>query len=240
MFRLRIVVLASVLFAIASGADLRAEVVERTATIAQLLPPERASEFDAVLDKDRQITWNVFKPTTASTPHGVLVFVSARDSGRPPNQWLGVLQQSNLIWIGANRFGNKKPSAQRILAAILGLALVQRDYEVDPERIYIAGMSGGGRIASKTITTSPQLFTGAIYFSGADFSISDAAQLAAKRIVFVTGSADFNRREMKQVYQQYRDAGLREVLLMDLPLLGHTLPKAKDFERAIRYLDMDH
>jgi predicted esterase len=235
-----IVVLAANLFALLSSADGWAQVITREASIAQLLPPEQAKSFDAVLDRNQQISWTVFEPGDAPGPHGVVVFVSARDSGKPPKQWIATLQRQNLLWIGADHFDNTKPSAQRILAAILGLALAQRDYQVDATRVYIAGMSGGGRVASKTMTTSPRLFTGAIYFSGADFSISDAVALAAKRFVFVTGASDFNRREMKQVYRQYRDAGIEDAMLMDLPRLGHELPKAEDFETAIRYLDGNH
>jgi predicted esterase len=127
---------------------------------------------------------------------------------------------------------------------LMGLALVQQNYAVDPARIYISGMSGGGRVASMTITLFPHLFTGALYIVGADFwTTTDPALLALitdKRYVFLTGAKDFNRNEMRQIYQRYLDAGASRSLLMDLPRFGHEYPSAGVLKTAFEFLDADH
>jgi predicted esterase len=131
-----------------------------------------------------------------------------------------------------------------MLAALMALTFVQQNYAVDSSRIYISGMSGGGRIASMTITLFPDLFTGALYIVGADFwTATDPAVLARiteKRYVFLTGAKDFNRNEMRQVYRRYLNAGATHSLLMDLPRLGHEYPNAAALDTAIQFLDADH
>jgi predicted esterase len=231
------VLLAFAIIAGVTNANARADLIHRSATLAQLLP-EQAASFAAVIPPDRKVAWTLRVPDTTS-PHGVIAFVSPLDSGGPPDSWTEVLEQQNLIWVSAEHFGNATPTAQRILAAVMGLALVQRDYAIDRERIYIAGMSGGGRVASKAIATSPQLFTGAIYFCGADpLPASVAPSIAiSKRFVFVTGTRDFNRREMKHVARRYSKLGVRNVLVLDIPGMGHELADAGHLEEAIQYLD---
>ncbi|HEU4600917.1 MAG TPA: hypothetical protein VFS24_03060 [Steroidobacteraceae bacterium] len=231
-----LVVFTLACIASAANAEARADLLHRSATIAELLP-EQADSFAAVIPAERKLTWTLRIPSVAS-PHGVIVFVSPQEAADPPEKWAESLEKHNLIWVAAEHFGNATPTAQRVLAAVMGLALVQRDYAVDRKRVYIAGMSGGGRVASKAIATSPQLFTGAIYFCGADPLPAGAAAAAKlKRFVFVTGTRDFNRREMKHVAGRYSKLGIPNVLVLDIPGMGHELPDARQFEEAVRYLD---
>jgi hypothetical protein len=75
---------------------------------------------------------------------------------------------------------------------------------------------------------------------GADFHAPDAALkslAAARRYVFITGDRDFNRGEMKQVYDQYRSNGMTGALLMELPDFGHEYPQARQLEQALAFLD---
>src|SRR4051812_11429768 len=179
---------------------------EVAATIQDLVPASQLASLAKTYPIDQLIRWKLFAPRQSQVP-GVLVFVSARDLGDPPPEWIPLLENQNLIWIAARDFGNGKPTAQRALAALMGLAYVQRGYKVDHQRLYVAGMSGGGRVASKVITKFPRLFTGAIYIVGADFWEASEAPLTPEitrnRYVFITGANDFNRREMMAVFHKY-------------------------------------
>jgi predicted esterase len=214
--------------------------VERSGSLRSLLPAEQAHRMSEIQPLDAELRWRVRVPPTGGT-NGVLVFVNPNASAEPQQGWGAVLDARKLIWVSAVGLGNDKPSAQRVLAALLGLALVQKEYSVDSARIYIAGMSGGGRIASKTITKFPHLFTGAIYIVGVDYwtRAEDPLRegIAANRYVFLTGENDFNRRETRLVYRKYERAGVEGVLLMDLPKFGHEYPNARELDRAIRFLD---
>jgi hypothetical protein len=102
-------------------------------------------------------------------------------------------------------------------------------------------MSGGGRIASQLITHFPQVFSGAICIAGADYFMpQDEALRAAvgtRRVVMITGSRDFNQREIQLVSRRYQQSGLPKLMLMDLPGFAHQLPDAAQLSQALAFLD---
>ena len=212
----------------------------RTTTLAALFPADEARALAATLPPDKPLRYRVRIPQNAALS-GVLVFVKPIDSGELPDNWASQLDRQNLIWIAAEDFGNDRPRAQRILAAIAGLKLIESSQAVDTRRVYIGGMSGGGRIASQAITRFPQRFNGALYIVGADFWTSAEEPLkpriAANRYVFFTGSRDFNQRDMRRVFSKYKRAGVQQALLLDLPGLGHEYPNAEQLGQAIDFLD---
>jgi predicted esterase len=220
--------------------------LEREASLTSLFPADRVSQFATILPADHIVRWQLLAPDIAAATSerqalGTMIFVSPTHSGAPSKEWIEVLERRNLVYVAADDFGNSKPTAQRLLAALMGLALVQRDFRIDAKRIYVAGMSGGGRVASQAITRFPQLFSGALYIVGVDFW-TDREQalipdIISKRYVFLTGSKDFNRRDTRRVYEKYRSAGARTVLLMDLPGYGHENPNAAQLDQALLFLD---
>jgi pimeloyl-ACP methyl ester carboxylesterase len=231
---------AFLLLAVEAGAQSRSEIFEKTASLAAIFPADQVKALSDVLPADRQIRWKVFVPA-GSSPSGVLVFVSPDASGQPQPGWTDILERQNLIWIAAEDFGNSEMTSRRVLAALMGATLAQQSYSPDPRRIHIAGMSGGGRIASTTITRFPQLFTGAMYIVGVDFWTPSEEPLlksiAANRYVFLTGDGDFNQREVKHVYRKYRNAGVNQTLLMNLAGFKHQYPSARQLNAAIEFLD---
>lgn len=220
--------------------------LERRASLSSLFPADRAEQFATILPADQIVRWQLSAPEIPvvsgdTEAFGTMIYVSPTRSGAPAKEWIEVLARRNLIYVAADDFGNSKPTAQRLLAALMGLALVQRDFRIDAKRIYVAGMSGGGRVASQAITRFPQLFSGALYIVGVDYW-TDREQalipnIISKRYVFLTGSKDFNRRDTRQVYEKYRSAGAQTVLLMDLPGYGHENPNAAQLDQALQFLD---
>jgi len=212
---------------------------EHIATLASLYATEEAAALSKTLPLDQPVKFRVWLSESKNT--GVLIFVSPTDSGEPPDGWLPLLESRQMSWIAADGFGNLKPSAQRVLAAMMALEFVRKLAETDRGRIYLGGMSGGGRIASQTVTRFPQKFSGALYIVGADFWMPEDIRLreraAANRYVFITGERDFNRREMKRVYSRYQSNGLTRSLLMDLPDFGHAYPDAGRLAAALDFLD---
>ena len=215
--------------------------VERTTTLAALFPPDEANALAATLDPAKPLRYRVRLPQNTA-PSGVLVFVKPIDSGELPETWAPELDRQNLIWIAADDYGNEHPRAQRILAAMAGLKLIEGTQTIDAQRVYVGGMSGGGRIASQIITRFPRRFSGALYIVGADFWTPAEEPLrpriAANRYVFVTGSRDFNHRDMRRVYEKYQAAGAAKLLFMDLQGFGHEYPTAEQFGNAIDFLDL--
>ena len=138
--------------------------------------------------------------SSGADSYGVLVYISPTDSGELPASWAAVLDEKHLLWIAADGFGNSHPTAGRMLVAVMALKLAKRE-NVNAQRLYVSGMSGGGRVASQCISHFPRLFSGAIFIVGADFYLPDdpgaRALLAGHRLVFLTGDHDFNRREIR-------------------------------------------
>ncbi|MEO8017653.1 MAG: hypothetical protein ABI769_07555 [Pseudomonadota bacterium] len=215
--------------------------VEQSTSVKSMFPEQTANQLAATLDPDTVVRFRVRVPK-ADLPGGILVFVKPADSGELPQGWASILDRKNLIWIAADDFGNQHPSAQRVLVALMALKLVQNTQpSFDAKRVYVGGMSGGGRIASMTITRFPRHFTGALYVVGADpWTAAEKPllpRIAENRYVFVTGSRDFNHGEMKRLFAKYQAAGVKQALLMDLPGFGHEYPNAGQLSAAIDFLD---
>jgi hypothetical protein len=212
---------------------------ESSATLNSLFNPEEVARLSRTLPPDQPVKFRVWWSDDPNP--GVVVFVSPTNSGEPPEGWLALLQQKRLSWVAADGFGNQQPSAQRVLVAIMGRSLAERSAALDRKRIYVGGMSGGGRIASMTAPRFPQLFSGGLYIVGANFWMPEVAQLkqwaAANRYVFITGDKDFNRRDMKSVYSRYRRKGLNSSLFMDIPGYAHEYPSVEQLGQAIDFLD---
>lgn len=212
----------------------------RTATLTDLFPAAEVASLARTLPADRQVKFRVREPTGAPAT-GVIVFVSPTDYGKLPDGWGAVLDDEHLMWVAAEGFGNRRLTAERMLVAIMGLRLAARLQPTDASRHYVAGLSGGGRVASQVIAHFPRLFAGAIFIVGADYSMPEDRTLreilASRRLVFITGFWDSNRREMKSVHSRFHEAGVTRLLLIDQPDIRHEYPTGFIFARALEFLD---
>ena len=216
-----------------------APTVAQTVTISQLFPAEEARRLAPTMRTDRKVTFRVRVPASEG-PHGVLVFVHPGFNAQPVPGWTDVLDRRDLAYIAAEGFGNDKPGDQRALAALLALTHLSRTQRIDGARRYIGGMSGGGKMASQVLTLFPAFFDGALCIVGANPIRPDARlapQLAGKRVVFMTGSKDFNHYDVVAAYKQLVAAGLAQAHLIDLPAFGHQYPDAEQLEAALDLLD---
>ncbi|RMF13485.1 MAG: hypothetical protein D6758_13090, partial [Gammaproteobacteria bacterium] len=83
---------------------------------------------------------------------GLLVYIPATPAGAVPDRWKRVLAEKNLIWVGANRSGNTVHVQRRALFALMGVRVIESRIAVDTNRIYLTGLSGGGKMASMVAT----------------------------------------------------------------------------------------
>jgi len=108
-------------------------------------------------------------PRMPAAGYGLIVFVPPWNVERLPDEWGPVLDQYGIIFVSAVKSGNdQNVLARREPLALLGESNVAQRYRIDPSRIYIAGFSGGSRIALRLALGYPDVFRGAILNSGSD------------------------------------------------------------------------
>lgn len=190
------------------------------------------------------------------TPAGVLVWISPSPDGRIPDIFAPVCDDLGLIALGVDNNGNGREITDRLqnhLDSIETLALHAR---IDRERVYVTGVSGGGRSSSILQLVFPEHFAGCVPIIGLDTyhnaptgdpgkywpkrlgkpSGPNMALLKARRIRSITGTADFNEPEMTLRTRLLRDDGL-DVEIDVIEGMAHAMPSAEQFAQALRWVD---
>jgi predicted esterase len=188
-------------------------------------------------------------------PAGLLVWMSPDDEGSPPEPLHAALDAAGIIAVGFNKCGNTRPVANRYQLALDAVATATRRYHVDSRRVYVSGLSGGGRVASVLVACFPDVFTGAIPIVG--LNAPEPVPMAGGRVVppafarpsgrmwdlfrqrrvaAITGGRDFNQPEIIAAAQVLRTDGVPVQVFEHLDM-GHELPTAERFETALRWVD---
>lgn len=152
-----------------------------------------------------------------------------------------MMEQKNLIWISASGAGSSAPVQQRMVKAIIAPRAIDHDYQVDMDRIYIAGFADGGKVVNLIQSAEPGIFKGGMYMCGAliwgDTTPGRLEEMRENRHVFMRGCFDPKERDVRKVYQQYLDAGLEHSELINIDTRRRQLPLPNEVESAIDYLD---
>ena len=212
-------------------------------TTEELLGAEAADNLNHILLASEEIEWRAFVPWDydPGSPPGVFVFISSIDWGGIPDEWAPVMDAHNLIWVSPSRAGASAPVQERIIKAILAPRVIDVDYTVDEKRIYIAGFDNGGKIANLVQATDPVTFRGGIYMCGAlgwgDRTPEKIDLMRANRHVFIRACSDPKERAVREVYEEYLEAGFEGAELISVQTRRRRLPEPKYIDRAIRHLD---
>lgn len=196
-------------------------------------------------------------------PFGLIVWISPGPHGAPPEHYRPILDKHKLLWIGANNSGNPRSFWHRAGLALDGLHHANQQFNLDPMRTYVSGLSGGGRCSSRIGLTYADLFAGAFPMIGVDYfkrlphPDSTATKLQfwgaafnppipkilrkAKRdcrFVLLTGETDGNRMQTLVTFEfGLKRAKFAHITYLEVPGMGHTLPPADWFEKGIAALD---
>jgi hypothetical protein len=224
----------------------------------------RKGDLKWIVDKGTKgVTYQVIVPKSyeAGVPHGVLVFINSGEGGKLPGKYHKLLEDYRLIAIGADKSGNNRDTLLRHAYAVHAVTMLAQRYDLDQDRVYVTGGSGGGRVCSQVMIINSHTFSGGIPMIGANACMrmkvadskgnafvgpgvwknTDKKRLAKAgregRFVFMTGSKDYNKANVKSVYEGYRDAGFKQVHYIEQDGLGHSTPDAVHFEKAIVLVD---
>lgn len=188
-------------------------------------------------------------------PAGLLVWVDASDRGEPPSCLFEACDSANIAIVGIDNCGNTRPIANRYQLILDAVATAKRRCHLDDRRIYISGLSGGGRVSSILTACFPDVFTGAVPIVGlSHYEPVDlpgrgmvppafakpqerlVSLLKRRRIAPVTGARDFNQGEIQAAATAMRGEGL-QVKSFEALDLGHELPKPALFAEALNWVD---
>jgi len=214
-------------------------------TPAELVGAEAAKSISAVLSPDATVTWEVVVPEgyDPARPAGLLVYISPSDSGQLPRGWGLLLEDRNLIWVAANRSGNRQHVARRIALAVLATGALAGTYAIDPARVYLSGYSGGARVAGLLAPSYPAVFRGALYIGGAELwdqpdGPPNLQAMRLNRYAFLVGSDDdANRVIARRVQDAYLAAGISDTEMIIARRTGHAIPELRYVSAALDFLD---
>ena len=217
--------------------------IQFTVTLPEVAGAEGARAVETIVAADEPITWQVYVPDNyqPGDPAGLMVYVSPSNSGAIPRAWKPVLDRHNMIWISADQSGNKVSVVRRAIFALVALTVAGSHYDIDNQRVYLSGFSGGGKVAGMVAAKYPQLFNGAIFNSGINpldnHSTPQFELFRHNYYVFITGTKDHALEQTKKVHRQYIDSGIENSKLMVIRSMTHKNPNGAKFDEAIQYLD---
>jgi hypothetical protein len=200
---------------------------------------------------------------------GLIVFIHADDSfDSLPVGWDKVLSIEHLMLLAPQNAGNDQPVDRRLGLAAMGARLMMAKYQIDPERIYSAGLSGGARMAGRLGFFEPNLFHGTIQCCGADFytelpkttprgpldktddddaygkfSATQEEIDAAKKNVkfnFITGSKDFRHAHILDIYHDGYEKAAFHARLADITGGEHAICGPGTLATALLFFDTDN
>jgi pimeloyl-ACP methyl ester carboxylesterase len=205
------------------------------------------------------------KDYSGKEPWGVIVYVSSQSGHRGlPSSWTAVLNAHRFLYICPLAAGNNETGARRCELANSAVSLMRQRYAVNPNRVYIAGFSGGARVACDLGLTRPDLFRGVVAMCGADFyravprvSVTEADVRAdpetygvfnadprnvqrsweSVHFVFTTGRNDFREHFIEDIVNNGYRPEKFQVELLDDPNSGHEHVDGSTLDKALRFLE---
>lgn len=187
---------------------------------------------------------------------GLVVWVSPTPNWRIPPPFAVVLDGLGFIAVGVDNTGNQRAIIDRLQLQFDAIATVADRYRVDPDRVYVTGVSGGGRCSSILVGCFPDRFAGALPIVGLDsphvLPLDDGKLIAGsfkrqrgdrlrlvreRRVFAITGSEDFNRAEMEERAHRQEADGV-PIRLEIVPGMTHAdLPAAELVAEGMRWID---
>jgi poly(3-hydroxybutyrate) depolymerase len=199
---------------------------------------------------------------TGSEAYGLIVFTYADASAELPAGWQAVLAARKYIFVAAENAGNDQPHGRRLGLAVMGALEMMKTYRVDPARVYAAGFSGGARMSGLLAFYQSDVFRGTLQNCGADFYkgvpivsattqldtagqpygrlvASDAEVRGARKVRFVliTGTNDFRRGNILDIFHGGFERDGFQAKLFDVPGMSHDICDGETLSRALDFLE---
>lgn len=182
------------------------------------------------------------KNSDAKTAAPLILFISPSERPAAMNEWGNACRRSGIIIASPYRAGNNCPGPRRIRIVLDVLGDIRSKFAIDPDRTYIGGFSGGGRMACGIGFSLPEYFGGVIpVCAGGELRTESwLRQRVIDRlsVAQLTGTTDFNRGEVERWHQtELTGVGVR--CRTWVPKGGHRIPGESILMQAWKWLEDD-
>ena len=192
--------------------------------------------------KSKAQSYELFVPTRYNKrrKYPAVIFVSPSPKAMGFQFWNQTCRKNEILFAGPHRAGNRCPASKRFRIVLDVLDDLIREYNIDPDRTYIVGFSGGARIACLIAFSLPEHFGGVIPIC-AGHQLPRESWLRQRvidriSVVNITGKTDFSRSEVERRHHPlFAAMGIRSQLRVIE--MGHEMPNSAVLNRAYRWLE---
>ncbi len=116
-------------------------------------------------------TYDLYIPASydGTEPYGLILWINSGVNGRIRGAWKTVADEKKIIFIGANNLGNNAPTRHRISAAVASAYRAREIFNINENRIYASGSSGGARVATNLAYQFPEWIAGSLCLCGSSY-----------------------------------------------------------------------
>jgi pimeloyl-ACP methyl ester carboxylesterase len=188
-------------------------------------------------------SYQCYIPPQSAPPQGypAVVFISSSTAPAGWEPWREICRDEQVVFAAPCNAGNECPLKQRIRIVLDVLDDLRRRAHLDPDRTYLAGISGGGRVACMIGFALPEYFGGLA-------PLCAGGELRPERwlwhrlteresVACVTGENDFNRTEVERYRMPLLQAMHVRSRLWVVPGLGHAIPGPPVLREVYRWLE---
>jgi predicted esterase len=171
----------------------------------------------------------------------LILFISPSQKATGLSQFRKLCDREGIVFASPHQAGNKTPGTRRVRIVMDTLDEVRRRVKIDPDRTYIGGFSGGGRIAMTIATALPEYFGGVIPVCAGGRLRTELwlreRVMSRLRIALLTGENDFNRGEIERMTQTlFSGIGVTS-RVWTAKRIGHAIPSGKTLDDAFAWLE---
>jgi len=202
------------------------------------VPPGLLQNYDSTKQR-----FELYVPAGADskTAAPLILFVSPSQKGTGLSQFRTLCDREGIVFASPHQAGNQTSGARRVRIVMDTLDEVRRRIKIDPDRTYIGGFSGGGRIAMTIATALPEYFGGVIpVCAGGQLRTEPWLRervISRLRIALLTGENDFNRGEIERMTQTLF-SGIGVISrVWTAKQIGHAIPPGRTLDEAFAWLE---
>jgi predicted esterase len=187
-------------------------------------------------------TYQLFIPSEydAGRPWPLVLCVSPGDGPTGWSDFESICRSQGVVFASPMNTGNNQPFAMRARIVLDVLDDVRRRLSIDPDRVYLSGMSGGGRVAARVAYALPEACAAVLPICGS-YSLREEPWVrlrVAERlsVVLLDGQTDWLRAESEQEYFPILNAYQVRAKLITYPG-GHTIPPGEVLREAFLWVE---